>query len=84
MRGVAQERTVAERLAEEIRDGINNGQFVVYYQPQFSLTNGRVFGLEALIRWNHPVEGILLPNVFLPIAEERGLIVALSEVVVHQ
>ncbi len=74
----------AERLAEEIRDGIKNGQFIVYYQPQFSLTNGRVFGLEALIRWNHPVEGLLLPDIFLPIAEERGLIVALSEVVVQQ
>lgn len=74
----------AERLAEDIRDGIKNGQFIVHYQPQFSLNSGRVFGLEALIRWDHPVEGILTPNIFMPIAEERGLMVALSEVVVRQ
>ena len=74
----------AERLAEEIREGISSGQFVVYYQPQFCLNDGRVFGLEALVRWAHPAEGLLLPDDFLPIAEERGLILALSEVVVKQ
>ncbi|MEM8952063.1 MAG: bifunctional diguanylate cyclase/phosphodiesterase, partial [Pseudomonadota bacterium] len=74
----------AERLSEEIREGIARGQFVVYYQPQFSLTDGRIFGLEALVRWQHPREGLLLPGAFLSIAEERGLIVALSEVVIRQ
>ena len=48
------------------------------------MSGGRVFGLEALIRWNHPKEGFLAPGAFLSIAEERGLIVALSEVVVER
>ena len=74
----------AERLAQQIRSGINDGQFVIYYQPQFRLSDGRISGLEALLRWVHPVEGILAPSAFLPIAEERGLIIALSEVVVRQ
>jgi len=74
----------AERLAQEIREGISHGQFTVYYQPQFSLNDGCVFGLEALIRWDHPVRGVLKPPTFLPTAEERGLMVALSEVVVRR
>jgi len=74
----------ADSLAEEIRDGLNHDQFVVYYQPQFRIGDGRMFGLEALIRWSHPERGLLYPGDFLPVAQDRGLIVDLSETMVQQ
>jgi len=79
-----QQALQADSLAEAIRDGINQGHFTVYYQPQFHLNDGQVSGLEALLRWEHPERGLLRPADFLPTARDRGLIIALSEVVVRQ
>ena len=54
-------------------------EMLLYYQPIVSLENGKVMGFEALARWKHPKKGIISPNVFIPIAEETGLIVELGE-----
>lgn len=69
--------TVGRRLAllDELRRALEEGEFVLHYQPILSLTDDRVVGAEALLRWNHPSEGIVSPENFLPLLEESGLIV---------
>ena len=53
---------------------MQNNEFEIYYQPQVHIETNRIIGAEALIRWNHPTKGIVSPLVFIPIAEESGLI----------
>ncbi len=67
-----------------LQDAIHHSQFILYYQPQINLMNGKIIGLEGLMRWNHPQSGIKLPEVFIPIAEETGLIDQLTEVAIAQ
>jgi len=63
-------------LVDDIRRGIEEHQFQAYYQPQ--IMNGRLTGVESLIRWQHPTRGLVLPNDFIPLAEETGQIVAIG------
>lgn len=65
-------------LQSQLRNAIENREFQVYYQPLVDLSNGELFGMEALVRWNHPIRGLLLPADFLPIAEETGLMVTIG------
>jgi len=66
-------------LENDLRLALKQGdQFELYYQPQISLSQQRVVGLEALIRWNHPTQGLISPDAFIPLAEETGMIVAIS------
>ncbi|WP_139057254.1 bifunctional diguanylate cyclase/phosphodiesterase [Candidatus Ichthyocystis hellenicum] len=67
-------------LAEEIRRGIANDEFVMFYQPRIELENLRIVGAEALIRWNHPERGIVSPGEFIEVAEEQGIIEELGKV----
>ncbi len=60
-------------LAAELQHAVERGQFVLAYQPLLSLTDQRLLGFEALLRWQHPVRGTLLPGAFLPVAERMGL-----------
>ncbi len=71
------------RLEGELRRAIEEGQLTVAYQPMFELDSGRLLGFEALARWNHPSDGAISPEDFIPIAEETGLIVRLSDFVMH-
>jgi EAL domain-containing protein (putative c-di-GMP-specific phosphodiesterase class I) len=68
------------RLAMEsaLRRALNEQQFLLYYQPQYELATGRLVGAEALIRWQHPADGLVLPGSFVPIAEDTGQIVQIG------
>ena len=57
-----------------LREALNSEQFVLYYQPKINLLSGRITGVEALIRWNDPRTGLVLPGKFIPVLEETGLI----------
>ncbi|HEX4672827.1 MAG TPA: EAL domain-containing protein [Solirubrobacteraceae bacterium] len=61
-------------LVSELRRGIDEGQLVLHYQPQATLTDGRVRSIEALVRWQHPTHGLLYPDKFLPLAEPTDVI----------
>ena len=69
-------------IENEIRRGIRERQFRVYYQPLVNAADGRISGLEALLRWQHPEKGLLTPPWFLPVAEASALIVELGDWVV--
>ena len=62
-------------LEARMRDAPGEGEMVVHYQPEVRLTTGEIIGMEALVRWQHPWQGMLPPGQFIPVAEETGLIV---------
>ncbi len=76
MEEAAQERRALEL---DLREALVSEQFHVYFQPLVDLRNGRVTTCEALLRWEHPKRGMVPPAIFIPIAEETGLIIALGE-----
>jgi diguanylate cyclase (GGDEF)-like protein len=67
------------RLGEEMRGATLRGEFELYYQPQVDISTGRIDGLEALVRWNHPLRGLIPPSLFIPIAERTGAIIPLGQ-----
>jgi EAL domain-containing protein (putative c-di-GMP-specific phosphodiesterase class I) len=66
-------------LGDELRRAVDEGQLVLWYQPQIDAATHQVCGLEALVRWNHPQHGLMNPAQFLPVARRSGLMQALSE-----
>jgi diguanylate cyclase (GGDEF)-like protein len=71
-------------LEEQLRQGLLKREFRLYYQPIVSLVSDQIVGFEALLRWIHPTRGLLLPEEFLPVAEESGLILPISNWVLNE
>lgn len=71
-------------LAADLRRAMDRSELFVLYQPVWDLQTGGLSGVEALVRWRHPERGVLVPDEFIPIAEQRGLIAAIDEFVLEQ
>jgi diguanylate cyclase (GGDEF)-like protein/PAS domain S-box-containing protein len=79
------ERLHARRAMEtDLRAAFQRDEFELYYQPSIDIQSGRIVGFEALLRWNHPERGVVLPGEFIALAESIGLIVPLGEWVLRQ
>jgi diguanylate cyclase (GGDEF)-like protein len=75
------ERNAIER---DLRTALNEGQFVLFYQPKMDLASGKIAGAEALVRWMHPDRGMVPPDVFISVAEKNGLICDLTDWVMEE
>lgn len=71
-------------LEKDLKHGIENEQFSVYYQPQIDVKTNEIIGMEALLRWIHPEKGVVLPMEFIPLAEETGMIIPIGEWILRQ
>ncbi|MEN5090313.1 EAL domain-containing protein [Pseudomonas protegens] len=71
-------------LEKDLREALTRDQFFLVYQPQISYRDHRVVGVEALIRWQHPEHGLVPPDLFIPLAEQNGTIIAIGEWVLDQ
>lgn len=72
------------QLESDLRLALERQEFCLHYQPIISLATGRLTGFEALVRWQHPQQGLISPTKFIPVAEDTGLIVSLGEWVLHE
>jgi diguanylate cyclase (GGDEF)-like protein len=79
-------KKVRERvmISDELHLALDRGELELHYQPQVEISSGRIVGVEALVRWNHPNRGAVLPSVFIPIAERTGIILPLGKWVFEQ
>lgn len=71
-------------IEKNINIALEQQQFLVYFQPKFSFVSKKIAGAEALIRWNHPIEGMIPPNKFIPVAEKTGSIVSIDRYVLKE
>jgi EAL domain-containing protein (putative c-di-GMP-specific phosphodiesterase class I) len=76
---------LAERVSMEsgLRRAMEHGELLLLYQPKVGLRDGQVSGVEALMRWQHPTQGMISPREFVPVAEDAGLIAAIGEWALH-
>jgi len=72
------------QLEADLREALANGEFEIHYQPQVNVATEEIAGCEALLRWNHPTNGLVAPANFIPLAEEIGLIVPIGEWVLRE
>ncbi len=78
------EIVTTKRVADDILSGLDNGQFVAFYQPQFDAVTLDIIGVEALARWNHPTRGLLAPDAFMSIAEDLNVVATLDRLILEQ
>jgi len=71
-------------LEQELHQAVEQNQFVLLYQPQVSIRNGHMLAVEALVRWQHPQQGLLRPEKFVPVLERMGMVHILGDLVLHQ
>jgi diguanylate cyclase (GGDEF)-like protein/PAS domain S-box-containing protein len=76
--------TARQIIIADLRNAIARNEFLLHYQTKVSLSSGAVTGVEALIRWRHPTRGVLQPDIFIPIAEDSGLITAIGRWVLRE
>jgi diguanylate cyclase (GGDEF)-like protein len=81
MTELAQEALLME---SKLRKALENGELLLHYQPQVDMSSGCIIGMEALLRWQHPVMGLVSPAKFIPLAEETGLIISIGKWVLQQ
>jgi len=72
------------QLLQDLRGGLKEQQFCLYYQPKFDAVTGQPIGAEALLRWHHPLQGLLLPDKFIGLAEKTGLIIPIGDWVLNE
>ncbi|MGY2376763.1 putative bifunctional diguanylate cyclase/phosphodiesterase [Pseudomonas sp. SDO524_S393] len=72
------------QLLQDLRNALEHGEFRLYYQPKFDAVSGIAVGAEALLRWEHPQQGLLLPATFIELAEKTGLIIPIGEWVLNE
>ncbi len=72
------------QLERDLKNALENKEFVLYYQPVMLTDSGKITGFEALVRWQHPVRGLIYPDEFIPLAEESGIIINLGEWVLNE
>jgi diguanylate cyclase (GGDEF)-like protein len=72
------------QLLQDLRNAVDQQQFSLYYQPKFDASDGRPVGAEALLRWVHPTQGMLLPDKFIELAEKTGLIIPIGDWVLNE
>jgi diguanylate cyclase (GGDEF)-like protein len=83
-RGMALSARRKLQMLSDMHEGMERGDFFVTYQPQIDMASGHLAGFEALMRWRHPVHGLISPAEFIPVAEDSGLIVPLGAWILHQ
>jgi len=71
-------------LIKEMKYGLENDQFLLYYQPLMDMSTGKISGAEALVRWNHPEHGFISPSSFIPLAKKSGFIIQLGKFIIKQ
>lgn len=77
--GLDQQTQIRHKLLQRLRNALRQHEFRLYYQPKVNLRTGRVIGMEALLRWQHPERGLLTPSEFLPLTESSDLIVEIGD-----
>lgn len=73
-----------QEIISDMKPALENRDFLVYYQPQYNYSTNKIHGAEALVRWNHPVKGLISPAKFIPVFEKNGFITSLDEYVWEQ
>ena len=81
---MSQETQEALMVENDIHKAMKNDELIVHYQPQIDIEENKIIGAEALIRWNHPGKGFISPGLFIPIAEESGIIIKLEEWIIDK
>ncbi len=81
---IAELNTLKMQMEGYLRKALINSELIIYYQPQVEIDSGKIVGLEALLRWQHPDKGLLLPAEFISLAEETGLIISVGEWVLRR